>query len=61
MRDNANHRRYATHYKPETKKTGDSSNNCVCLHRSLKLLTDDQVTSLLFICLTQNIILSCVI
>jgi len=30
--------------KPETKKTGDSSNACVCLYRSLKLLTDDQVT-----------------
>ena len=42
---NANHRHCATHCKPETKKTGDSSNACVCLYRSLKLLTDDQVTS----------------
>ena len=31
--------------KPEAKKTGDSSNACVCLFRSLKLSTDDQVTS----------------
>jgi len=31
----------ATHCKPETKKTGDSSNACICLYRSLKLLTDD--------------------
>jgi len=31
--------------KPETKETGDSSNACICLYRSLKLLTDDQVNS----------------
>ena len=31
--------------EPEAKKTGDSSNTCVCLYRSMKLLTDDQVTS----------------
>ena len=44
MHYNANH--CPTHCKPETKKTGDSSNACVCLSRcrSLKLLTDDQVT-----------------
>jgi len=29
------------HCKQETKKTGDNSNACVCLYRSLKLLTDD--------------------
>jgi len=29
--------------KPQTKKMGDSNNSCVCLYRSLKLLTDDQV------------------
>jgi len=34
-------RHCTTHGKPEAKKTGDSSNTCVCLHRSLKLLTDD--------------------
>jgi len=32
---NANHRHCATHCKPETKKTGDRSNGCVCLYRSL--------------------------
>jgi len=37
---------------------GDS-NACVCLYRSLKLLTDDQVTSQRF--KKQIIILSCVI
>ena len=31
--------------KPEAKKTGDNSNACVCLYKSLKLSTDDQVTS----------------
>jgi len=35
----------ATHCKPATKKMGDSNNTRVCLYRSLKLLTDDQVTS----------------
>ena len=41
---NQNHRKdSATHYcKPETKKTGDSNNACVCLNRSLKLLTNDR-------------------
>jgi len=48
IRCNADHRHCATHWKPETKKTGDSINACVCLHRSLQLLTDDQVTSLRF-------------
>jgi len=38
---NANHKHCASHCKPETKKTGDSSNVCVCLYRSLKRLTDD--------------------
>jgi len=33
-------RHCATPCKPETKKTGDSSNTCVGLHRSLKPLTD---------------------
>jgi len=47
-----------THWKPETKKTADSSNAGVCLYRSVKLLTDDQVTSQLFE--SQHIILSCV-
>ena len=41
MRCNANHRHCATHCKPEVKKTGDSSNACVCLYRSRKLLTED--------------------
>jgi len=43
---NPNHRHCdcATRYKLEAKETGDSSNICVCLYRSLKLLTDDQVT-----------------
>jgi len=41
MRCNANHRHCATHCKPETKNTEDSSNSCVCLYRSLKLLTED--------------------
>jgi len=31
-------RHHITHCKPET-KTGDSSNGCVCLSRSLELLT----------------------
>jgi len=48
-----------THWKPYTKKTGDSRNACVCLYRSLKLLTDDQVTSQRF--KSKHIILSCVI
>jgi len=30
-------RHRATHCKPEIKKTGDSSNSCVCLYKSLKL------------------------
>ena len=30
---NANYTHCATHCKPETKKTGDSSNACVCCHR----------------------------
>ena len=34
----------ATHCKPKTKKTEDSSSACVCLYRSLKLFTDGQVT-----------------
>jgi len=42
---NTKHTHSSTHGKPETKKTGDSSNACVCLYRSLKRLTDDQVTS----------------
>jgi len=41
------------------KKTGDSSNTCVCLYRSLKPLADDQVTSQRFN--SKHIILSCVI
>jgi len=49
-----------THCKPEAKKTGDSSNACcVCLYRSLKRLTNDQVTSQRFN--SKQIILSCVI
>jgi len=48
MRCNANHRHCATHWKPETRNLWDSSNPCVCLYRSLKPLTDDQVTSLWF-------------
>jgi len=59
MRCNANHRHCATHCKPETKKTGDSSNACGCLHRTLKLVTDDQVTSHRFN--SKHIILSCLI
>jgi len=38
MSCNANHRHWATHCKPETTKTGDSSNACVCLYRPRKLL-----------------------
>jgi len=45
IRCNDNHGHCTTHCKPEIKKTGDSSNACVCLYRSLKLLTDDRVTS----------------
>jgi len=41
LRCNANHRHCATHCKLETKKRGDSSYACVCLYRSVKLLTDD--------------------
>jgi len=41
LRCNAKHRHCATHCKPETKKIGGSSNACVCLCRSMKLLTDD--------------------
>jgi len=37
----AKHKHCATHCKPETKEIGDSSNACVCLYRSVKLLTDD--------------------
>jgi len=50
------HRHCATHCKPETKKTRDSS-NALFVH-SLKLLTDDQVTSQRFN--SKHIILSCV-
>jgi len=64
MRCNANHRHCATHCKPvsEIKTTVDrycSSNACVCLCRSLKHLTDDQVTSKRFD--SKHIILSCAI
>jgi len=52
LRCNANHRHCATHCKPETKKTGDSSNACIYLYRPMKLFTDDQVTSQR---LTQNL------
>jgi len=38
MRCYANHRHCATHCKPETRKTRDSSNACVCLCRWLKVL-----------------------
>jgi len=48
MRCNGNHTHCLTNWKQEKKKTGDSSNACVCLHRSLTLLTDDEVTSLQF-------------
>jgi len=48
-----------THWKPETKKMGDSSNAGVCLYRSLKVFTDDQVTTQRFN--SKHIILSCVI
>ena len=41
LRCNAKQRHCATHCKPETKKIGHSSNACVCLYRSVKLLTDD--------------------
>jgi len=41
LRCNAKHSHCATHCKPETKKIGDSSNICVYLYRSVKLLTDD--------------------
>jgi len=47
-----------THWKPDT-KTGDSNNAGVCLYRSLKLLTDDQVTSQRLN--LKHIIVSCVI
>jgi len=57
MHCNANHRHCATHWKQETKKTGDSSNACVCLYRSLKLLTDNKVTSQRFN--SKHTILSC--
>jgi len=56
-----NHRDCATHCKPETKKMGDSSNVCVCLYRSLKLLTDHQVTSQRFNSKHLLRLLSCVI
>jgi len=37
IRCTANHRHDgATHWKPETKKTVDSSNACVCLYKSKK-------------------------
>jgi len=41
MHCNANRRHCATHCKPETKKTGDSSNAGVSLYTSLKLSIDD--------------------
>jgi len=56
---NANHSHCATHCEPETKKMGDSSNACVCLHRSVKCLPDDQVTSQRFN--SKHVILPCVI
>ena len=59
MRYNANHRDCATQCKLETKKTGDSSNASVCVYRSLKLVTDDQVASQRFN--SKQIILHCVI
>jgi len=60
MHCNANHRYCATHCKPpQKKKTGDSSNPFVCLCRSQKLLTDDQVTSLRLN--SKQMILPCVI
>ena len=59
MRCNANHGHCATHCKPETKKSGDSSNSCVCLYKSLKRLTDGQVTLKRFN--SKQIIFSCVI
>jgi len=42
MRLQCKQRHCAAHCKPETKKTGNSLNPCVCLYRSLKLLTDDR-------------------
>jgi len=59
MRCNANHRHCVTHCKPETKKMGDSNNACVCLYRSLKHFTDDQVLSQRFN--SKHIMLSCAI
>ena len=53
------HRRCAIHWKSEKKKKGYSSNACICLYRSLKLLTDDQVASQRF--KSKHIVLSCVI
>ena len=47
-----------THYKAETKQMGDSTKAYVCLYRSLKLLSDDQVTPWQFISKHK---LSCVI
>jgi len=41
LRCNAKHRHCASHCKLETKKIDDSSNACVCLYMSVKLLTDD--------------------
>jgi len=38
IRCNANHTHCATHCKPETKKTGDNSNACVCTDTSAILM-----------------------
>jgi len=54
---NANHKHCATHCKPETKKTGDNSNACVCLNTSLKF--GNQVTSQRLN--SKHVILPCVI
>ena len=43
-----------THWKPQTKKTGDISNAGVCLYRSLKLLAADQVTTVAVDCIALN-------
>jgi len=65
MGSNDNHRHYARKLigNQRQKKTGDSSNSYsnvgVCLYKSLKLSTDDQVTLQLFN--SKHIILSSVI
>jgi len=43
----------------QRQKTGDCHNACVCLYRSLKFLTRDQVTSQRFN--SKHILLSCAI